>query len=201
MSIGEHTASDNVVIASVVLAVLIQRSGTRGNAGHSKYADPRGAARIFQRRELRCICHMCMGVFDAVDGLIPGPRPIATPPRLHPDTLQLVTNHQVQRPAAARSYAPRKQHKQQQGAAAQRAQGWPLAAVRADQAADIADSAAIELISDITRGVDQAHAAALQRNAAAALEGLAIGEGSELKQKVRKALLASSCWLATHPRT
>lgn len=97
-----------------------------------------------------------------------------------------MVNHQVQRPAAARSYTPRKQQKQQ-GSSAQRSAGWPLAAVRADQAADTADAAAIELISDITRGVDQAHAAALQRNAAAALEGLATGDGSELKQKVRKA--------------
>ncbi|KAL4438050.1 hypothetical protein ABPG77_004271 [Micractinium sp. CCAP 211/92] len=112
-----------------------------------------------------------------------------TPAVLRASFNALVTNHQVQRPAAARSYAPRKQHKQQQGSTAQRAQGWPLAAVRADQAADTADSAAIELISDITRGVDQAHAAALQRNAAAALEGLATGEGSELKQKVMASIL------------
>lgn len=90
----------------------------------------------------------------------------------------------MQRPGAARSYAPRKQHKQQQGSAARWAAGWELAAVRADQAADTADTAAIELISEITRSVDQTHAAALQRNAAAALEGLATGAGSELKQKV-----------------
>ena len=60
----------------------------------------------------------------------------------------------------------------------------PLAAVRADQAADTADTASIELISEITGGVDAAHTAALQRNAAAAAEGLA-GSTSELKQKVR----------------
>ena len=95
-----------------------------------------------------------------------------------------MVSHQVQRPGAARSSAPRKQHKQQQGSAARWAAGWELAAVRADQAADTADTAAIELISEITRSVDQTHAAALQRNAAAALEGLATGAGSELKQKV-----------------
>jgi len=55
--------------------------------------------------------------------------------------------------------------------------------VRADQAADTADAGSIELISQITGGVDAAHAAALQRNAAAAAEGLA-GSTSELKQKV-----------------
>ncbi|KAL4425569.1 hypothetical protein ABPG75_009585 [Micractinium tetrahymenae] len=109
---------------------------------------------------------------------------------LHASFNALVVNHQVQRPAAARSYAPRRQHKQQQGsAAAQRAAGWPLAAVRADQAADTADTAAIELISEITRAVDQAHAAALQRNAAAALDGLATGAGNELKHRVMASIL------------
>ncbi|PRW59240.1 ATPase associated with various cellular activities AAA_5 [Chlorella sorokiniana] len=64
----------------------------------------------------------------------------------------------------------------------------PLAAVRADQAADTADTASIELISEITGGVDAAHTAALQRNAAAAAEGMA-GSASELKQKVRASIL------------
>lgn len=62
--------------------------------------------------------------------------------------------------------------------------------MRADQAADTAnDSATIEQISAITGAVDAAHATALQRSAAAALEGLAGGSTSELKQKVQASIL------------
>lgn len=64
--------------------------------------------------------------------------------------------------------------------------------MRADQAADTADTASIELISEITGGVDAAHAAAVQRNAAAAAEGLA-SSTSELKQKVRELQRLLSC--------
>ena len=66
---------------------------------------------------------------------------------------------------------------------------WPLAAVRADQAADTADTGVIlQLISDITRQVDETHAAALSRNAAA-LEGLLPVGASELKQRVQASIL------------
>ena len=68
-------------------------------------------------------------------------------------------------------------------------QPWQLPAVRADQAAETADSATIEQISALTGAVDAAHAAALQRSAAAALEGLAGGAASELKQKVQASIL------------
>lgn len=106
-----------------------------------------------------------------------------------PSLLQLVVCQQVQRPTGNRSFAPRRAPAApvQQ---AQRGAGWPLAAVRADQATETADSAAIELIAEITGGVDQAHAAALQRSAATAMEALSGGgaasdESLQLKQKVR----------------
>lgn len=108
-----------------------------------------------------------------------------------PPLVQLVVSHQVQRPASNRSYVPRRQRQQQpqRGAGSGTATGWPLAAVRADQASDTADTAAIEIISEITRGVDELHAETLKRNAAAALEGLLEGAGNELKQKVQASIL------------
>ena len=109
---------------------------------------------------------------------------------------QLVVGHQVQRPQANRNFRRSRQQQQRggwavapsQGPASQPA-GWPLSAVRADQATDATDTEAIQLISDITRAVDEVHAAALQRNAAAALEGLLAGSTSELKQKVQASIL------------
>ena len=106
---------------------------------------------------------------------------------------QLVVGHQVQRPQANRNF--RRGRQQQRGGWApsqgpvSHPAGWPLSAVRADQATDAADTEAIQLISDITRAVDEVHAAALQRNAAAALEGLLAGSTSELKQKVQASIL------------
>jgi hypothetical protein len=61
--------------------------------------------------------------------------------------------------------------------------------VRADQAPDTADTATIETIADITRAVDDAHAAALKRNGAHALEGLLSGGANELKQRVQASVL------------
>ena len=109
---------------------------------------------------------------------------------------QLVVGHQVQRPQANRNFRRGRQQQQRGGWAAAPSQGpasqpagWPLSAVRADQATDATDTEAIQLISDITRAVDEVHAAALQRNAAAALEGLLAGSTSELKQKVQASIL------------
>lgn len=110
-----------------------------------------------------------------------------------------MVSHQVQRHGANRNFGSGR--RQRRGAADPRpafapappqpagGAGWPLAAVRADQAADTTDSATIQLISDITRGVDEALGAALQRNAAAALEGLLSGGANELKQKVQASVL------------
>ena len=109
---------------------------------------------------------------------------------------QLVVGHQVQRPQANRNFRRGRQQQQRGGWAAAPSQGpasqpagWPLSAVRADQATDATDTEAIQLISDITRAVDEVHAAARQRNAAAALEGLLAGSTSELKQKVQASIL------------
>jgi hypothetical protein len=109
---------------------------------------------------------------------------------------QLVVGHQVQRPQANRNFRRGRQQQQRGGWAAAPSQGpasqpagWPLSAVRADQATDATDTEAIQLISDITRAVHEVHAAALQRNAAAALEGLLAGSTSELKQKVQASIL------------
>lgn len=96
-----------------------------------------------------------------------------TPQALRASFQQLVVNHHVQRPVANRSYA-RKAHRQQgrrlgtpvppagpHGAP----RDWALNAVRADQTTDAVDTATLQLISDITREVDEQHAATLKRNA------------------------------------
>lgn len=118
---------------------------------------------------------------------------LSRPPR---SLLQLVVSHQVQRPAANRNYAGRRQRFTERPGFASAAPlqsptaaPWQLAAVRADQATETADTGYIQLISDITRGVDEAHAAAVKSNTAAALEGFAASTANELKQKVQGSCL------------
>lgn len=103
----------------------------------------------------------------------------------------MVVSHQLQRPSANRSHAPRREqqhHRRQRGAAPAPA-GWPLAAVRADQAVDTTDNASIDMISEISKAVEEVHVAALKRNAEAALEGVLSGSVNELKQKVQASIL------------
>ncbi|KAI3438742.1 hypothetical protein D9Q98_001161 [Chlorella vulgaris] len=121
---------------------------------------------------------------------------MATNAALRSSFQALVVSHQVQRPAANRNYAGRRQRFTERPGFASAAPlqsptaaPWQLAAVRADQATETADTGYIQLISDITRGVDEAHAAAVKSNTAAALEGFAASTANELKQKVQGSCL------------
>ncbi|KAL4859996.1 hypothetical protein ACK3TF_000225 [Chlorella vulgaris] len=121
---------------------------------------------------------------------------MATNAALRSSFQALVVSHQVQRPAANRNYAGRRQRVTERPGFASAAPlqspaaaPWQLAAVRADQATETADTGYIQLISDITRGVDEAHAAAVNSNTAAALEGFAASTANELKQKVQGSCL------------
>ena len=82
---------------------------------------------------------------------------------------QLVVNHQLQSPTTNRNYS-RRPFRRANGSGlppmpSYRPLPFPCEAVRADQATETADTATIQLISDITRQVDEQHAAILARNA------------------------------------
>jgi len=86
---------------------------------------------------------------------------------------QLVVNHQVQAPSSNRNFG-RRPHRRQNRSGFGGAptpilhpqhHQWALQAVRADQAAEVADTDTIQLIAQITGKVDQTLAAILQRNA------------------------------------
>lgn len=83
---------------------------------------------------------------------------------------QLVVNHQLQAPSSNRNFGRRagKRHTGSGLAPAtvpSQVPQWPLQAVRADQTTETADQAMIQLISDISRHIEDQHAATLQRNA------------------------------------
>jgi hypothetical protein len=107
---------------------------------------------------------------------------------------QLVVQHQLQSPASNRSISRKGRPGRQQqsfkapgplgaGQPSRTAEPWQTRAVRADQGTDTTDAAVIQLISDITRQADAAHADIVSRNAAA-LEGLTEEPGTELKGKL-----------------
>lgn len=107
---------------------------------------------------------------------------------------QMVVNHQVQTPNSNRNQTARRAAQRQQRLGLKPAPmipvapSWPLQAVRADQATDLSDTAVIQQIADISRKVDEAHAAALQRNVAAVAGGIP-EPTSELKSKVQTSVL------------
>jgi MoxR-like ATPase len=84
---------------------------------------------------------------------------------------QLVVNHQLQAPSSNRNYSRNARKRQTNSGFAPApfpsfSMPQPvLNAVRADQTADTVDSSTIQLISDITRQIDEEHAATLKRNA------------------------------------
>jgi hypothetical protein len=111
---------------------------------------------------------------------------------------QMVANHQLQRPSANvnRSFHGRKAARQQNRRPsyapfiqpADAAREWALNAVRADQATDSVDTETLKVISDVTRQVDEQHAAILKGAADEAGAGLAEPD-SQLRAKVKASIL------------
>jgi len=121
---------------------------------------------------------------------------------------QLVVNHQPQAQVAGltRSRLPSRPHSRLRRSsppatpspllpssdAATGRPSWALHAVRADQASDTADTATIQIISDITRDVDGLHTAALARNAALAAQGgSSVVQGDAASVELRRKVMAS----------
>jgi hypothetical protein len=100
----------------------------------------------------------------------------------------LVVNHHPQRPVSGRSNARRPA--QQRAALPSRAmREWALAAVRADQVAETSDTSTIQLIADITKGVEEQHGAVLAATAAAVAAGPPAHPDSDLRRKVMASIL------------
>ena len=105
---------------------------------------------------------------------------------------QLVVNHQLQAPSSNRNCS-RRAGRRHPGSGFAPAQApsqipqWALQAVRADQATETSDQSTIQLISDITRHVDDIHTATLKRNAYDPLEFTS--SDSELRSRVMSSIL------------
>ena len=105
---------------------------------------------------------------------------------------QLVVNHQLQAPSSNRNYSrnARKRLNNSGFAPAPLPSSSPfpvLNAVRADQTAEAVDTSTIQLISDITRQIDQEHAATLLRNAYNPEDN--VSPDSDLRRRVMSSVL------------
>lgn len=108
---------------------------------------------------------------------------------------QLVVQHQVQSPATnSRTFGRRHIKRQNRSGLALSPSPSPTApwmphAVRADDATDTIDSATIQLISDITRHVEQSHAETLHRNSSSDNSSQLHLANSTLRQRVLTSII------------